>query len=174
MYVLQSSGAVPAPSSAVPSIGWPNFSGNNGSGGVVSSADRPKSAGIAGAPPITGSSSGGGLMASLTGAGRPSSSTPAANHSGSQWGAGVSATGVTQQQPTNMGGAAQPSNTISPYGSLKNRFLSGSTANKQSGAQQVPVQQPQQQSQQGMTAQMSGGGSANGTGSKSKLFSLAR
>lgn len=137
-------------------MGWPGFSS-----GLDANNSRPKSAGITG-------TSGGGLMSSLTGAGRPSSSTQQQQMSN---GAGVSSgnwgpvSGVTPQQQQQMqqqqqGMAAQNSNTLS-YGSLKNRFLSGSSGSaKATGV--APVSSS--------AAPNNSASNAN----KSKLFSLAR
>ena len=82
--------------------------------------DRPKSAGISST--ATGGNSG--LIASLTGAGRPSSSTqPVSN---SNW----NATGGNgpQNNTTNNNNTNSTGNTLS-YGNLKNRFLSGASKN---------------------------------------------
>lgn len=89
-------------------------------------------------------------MASLTGGGRPSSSNT--GFAGAQWG---SQNGGAQQQ---AGGAGQ--NNALSYGSLKTRFLSGSTNGK-----------PTQSSGTGAPAV---GGGSSGSGKQSKLFSLAR
>ena len=123
--------------------------------------DRPKSANVMGPTSggIISQNSGGGIMASLTGS-RPSSSTqpiPAGgnvmqNSGSGQWGSSPAAN-------ANSAGlnSATNSNTLS-YGSLKNRFLSGSS-NKNTS---VPATAATNQN----TATASSG--------KSKLFSLAR
>lgn len=128
-------------------MGWSGFGGADPN--AVSS--RPKSAGI------TGTTGNGGLMSSLTGAGRPSSSTQMNNSNG--WSAQQQ--GIPQQQQQ-MAGAQSNSNTLS-YGSLKNRFLSGSSGSgKATGVQQ--------------SSAVPSNGVSNGAGksSSSKLFSLAR
>ena len=82
--------------------GWPAYA-----------SDRPKSANFSG----NAGGNGTGLMASLTGGGRPSSSQQPAM-GGTNW----SAQQQMQMQATGGGN----SNALS-YGSLKNRFLSGPT-----------------------------------------------
>jgi hypothetical protein len=113
-------------------------------------SDRPKSANF------TGSSGAGannaGLMASLTGGGRPSSS---------QQQPALSSWGAQQQQMQAGAGAgigAANANTLS-YGSLKNRFLSGNPKPVSAAPQPAPI------------ASNMGG---NGAKPNSKLFSLAR
>ena len=111
--------------------GWPAYSG-----------DRPKSANFTGS---SGAGSGGGggvgnagLMASLTGGGRPSSSQQVMG-SNTNWGAQQQQqqqqTMLQQQQLQQQQAAAAAqagglsnANTLS-YGSLKNRFLSGASKN---------------------------------------------
>jgi len=130
-------------------MGWPGFSSG------VDANSRPKSAGITG-------TTGGGLMSSLTGAGRPSSSTQMNNGGvpNSQWGGAVPQPQQIQQQQQ-QGMAVQSANTLS-YGSLKNRFLSGSTGSaKATGV--APV-----------TAAPTNNVPVSNPANKSKLFSLAR
>ena len=137
-----------------------NGSNLNGNGGWPAYAtDRPKSANFTGSS--NNNTGSGGLMTSLTGQGRPSSSQQVTGNT--NWAA------QQQQQQAHAQAQAQQnsannSNTLS-YGSLKNRFLSGASKNNNgtgSGAAGV--------------ANHSGAG--NGTGSSrgggSKLFSLAR
>lgn len=126
--------------------GWPAYA-----------SDRPKSANFTGSN--AGSSGGSGLMASLTGGGRPSSSQQPAM-AGTNW----AAQQQQQQQQMQAGGAgigAANANTLS-YGSLKNRFLSGTTAAKPGAMAPAPAPAAAQ--------------NMNGNGAKpsSKLFSLAR
>lgn len=134
-------------------MGWPGFS----SGVVDPNNSRPKSAGITG-------TTGGGLMSSLTGVGRPSSGVSGGVPQSSGWGAmggGVPQQQQLPQQQQQM--AAQSANTLS-YGSLKNRFLSGSTGSgKAAGV--APVSSGQAPN---------GAAAAAANPAKSKLFSLAR
>ncbi len=141
-------------------MGWPGFS-SNGQADPSAANSRPKSAGITG---TTGNV--GGLMSSLTGAGRPSSGGAANN-----WGP-VGGAAPQQGQQQQMAGAQNSSNTLS-YGSLKNRFLSGS-AGGAAGAPKANGAAPISSAAGG--SGMSGGGSGTGSGNKSssKLFSLAR
>ncbi len=147
--------------SAIPPNGWPNgFAGSSGGGG-----DRPKSAGIAGAPQP--SSASGGLMTSLTGGGRPSSGGGSAG-GGTQWGSQTGGSAGQQQ-----GGQLQPApaNNALSYGSLKTRFLSGNNGKPTGVPQQgggVVAVAPVSSAAPAMGAQ-----AGNKPGS-AKLFSLAR
>lgn len=122
---------------------------------------RPKSANFnAGQPTATSNS----LMASLTGAGRPSSSVqPSQVPLSSNW------SSQQQQQQSQSGQQQQQlsinnnSNTLS-YGSLKNRFLSGT-----GGKSNMPSSSSNN-NVGGASAAAAGAGSK----SSSKLFSLAR
>ena len=109
-------------------------------------------------------SSGGGIISSLTGS-RPTSSTqpvPSSSTAGSgsgQWGAPSS--NNVNGGGNGLGGVpASNSNSLS-YGSLKNRFLSGTTKNTTPTASAAGTN--------GAAASSSGTNSG-----KSKLFSLAR
>ena len=132
------------------SAGWPAYA-----------SDRPKSANFTGGNTSSGAGSAG-LMASLTGAGRPSSSQQATG--GTNWAAQQQQQQQMQQQGQMAGGGAGGAgaangNTLS-YGSLKNRFLSGASKNNNGAG----------------TATSSGANPSN-NGAKpapSKLFSLAR
>jgi hypothetical protein len=126
--------------------GWPAYA-----------SDRPKSANFTGS---NAGSNGSGLMASLTGGGRPSSSQQPAM-AGTNW--AVQQQQQQQQQQMQAGGGigAANANTLS-YGSLKNRFLSGTTPAPKPGAM-APAPAP-------AAAPMNG----NGAKPSSKLFSLAR
>lgn len=109
------------------------------------------------------SQGGGGIISSLTGS-RPSSSTqpvPSSSTAGSgsgQWGAPGTANNTNGG---GLGGVASSNANSLSYGSLKNRFLSGSTKNT------APA-----------PAATSGAGAAPASSAansgKSKLFSLAR
>lgn len=136
-----------------------NWGISYGSNAVTASDGRPKSANFnAGQPTAAASNS---LMASLTGAGRPSSSVqPSQVPLSTNW--------SSQQQQQSQSGQQQlsinnNSNTLS-YGSLKNRFLSG-TGGKSN--------MPSQSSNNNVGASAAAGAGA-GNKSSSKLFSLAR
>ena len=137
-----------------------NWGISYGSNAVTASDGRPKSANFnAGQPTAAASNS---LMASLTGAGRPSSSVqPSQVPLSTNWSS-------QQQQQQSQSGQQQlsinnNSNTLS-YGSLKNRFLSG-TGGKSN--------MPSQSSNNNVGASAAAGAGA-GNKSSSKLFSLAR
>ena len=131
-----------------------NWGISYGSNAVTASDGRPKSANFnAGQPTTTGNS----LMASLTGAGRPSSSVQANQVPlTTNWSAQQQS--QSAQQQLSMGINNNNSNTLS-YGSLKNRFLSGTSKSN------VPSS-----SNNNVGASAAGGGNK----SSSKLFSLAR
>ncbi len=153
---------MPAGPAQQQSMGWPGFGGADPNAAGANS--RPKSAGITG---TTGN--GGGLMSSLTGAGRPSSSTQLNGGGANNWGP-VGGAAPQQAQQQGMAGAQSNANTLS-YGSLKNRFLSGSsgaTSAKVNGAAPTSSAAPM-----GSAAGSSGAAGANKS-SSSKLFSLAR
>lgn len=137
-------------------MGWPGFS----SGVVDPNNSRPKSAGITG-------TTGGGLMSSLTGVGRPSSGVNGGGGVPQSSGWGAMGGGVPQQQlpQQQQQMAAQSANTLS-YGSLKNRFLSGSTGSGKAAGVAPVSSNPAPNN----GAAASGANPAN----KSKLFSLAR
>lgn len=129
------------------SAGWPAYA-----------SDRPKSANFSGGNGSSGGAGSAGLMASLTGAGRPSSSQQAVG-GGTNWAAQQQQQQMMQQHAMSGGGAgAGNANTLS-YGSLKNRFLSGASKNNNGAG----------------TATSSGTNPSNGAKpAASKLFSLAR
>ena len=136
-------------------MGWPGFS----SGVVDPNNSRPKSAGITG-------TTGGGLMSSLTGVGRPSSGVnggSGAMPQSSGWGAMGGGVPQSQQLPQQQQMAAQSANTLS-YGSLKNRFLSGTSGSAKASGVAPVASNP---------APNNGAAAAN-PATKSKLFSLAR
>lgn len=143
--LLRKSGAAPPVQTSQAAGGW---------------NDRPKSAGLnsvnnTGAPSGNGA---GGLIASLTGAGRPSSSTQAMSSS-SNWSSGQG--NVAGSSTANIAGGIGSSNTNTlSYGSLKNRFLSGSAAPKNAAG--AGAAQPNTTS-----------ANAGAKSSSSKLFSLA-
>jgi len=93
------------------------------------SNDRPKSAGISST--ASGAPTGGGLIASLTGAGRPSSSTPVMT-SNNNWNTNNNNNNAAVNNAAALNTSAN-TNTLS-YGSLKNRFLSGATKNNASSS----------------------------------------
>lgn len=144
--------------------------GYSGSGGGVGAGavDRPKSANFTGG---TSNSGGAGLMTSLTGAGRPSSSAQALG-SNTNW----SAQQQQQQQQaltaggggSNGGGISGTNGNTMSYGSLKNRFLSGATKNN-AGAATTTTSGTNH-----ATAANSNANNAGATGKSAKLFSLAR
>jgi len=109
----QNSGQKQVPTGVPMQAGW---SQQGGAQAGYATADRPKSANFTGggSNPIT--SSAGGLMASLTGAGRPSSSNMGAAQAGTGWGASVGMAGAQQQA---VG---------------QNRFLSGASKNNNGAA----------------------------------------
>ena len=140
-----------------------NWGISYGSNAVNANNDgRPKSANFnAGQPTATSNS----LMASLTGAGRPSSSVqpsqvPLSTNWSSQQQQQQSQSGQQQQQQLSIN---NNSNTLS-YGSLKNRFLSGT-----GGKSNMPSSSSNN-NVGGASAAAAGAGSK----SSSKLFSLAR
>jgi len=162
---MKPSGATPGVGSnglmGAPTGGGPSNSARGGSGGPPSnwgisygsnagtaSDGRPKSANFNAGQPTAATNS---LMASLTGAGRPSSSVQP-NQVSTNWSSQQQQQSGQQQLSINNN-----SNTLS-YGSLKNRFLSGT------GKSNVPS------SSNNVGASAAGGGSK----SSSKLFSLAR
>lgn len=115
----------------------------------------------------SGGAGSGGIISSLTG-NRPSTSTqPVPSSSGvsggGQWGApnGGAAPAAAGTNSAALGSAAN-SNSLS-YGSLKNRFLSGTTKNT------APVPAPS-----GSNAGNQNTAAASANSGKSKLFSLAR
>lgn len=137
-----------------------NWGISYGSNAVTASDGRPKSANFnAGQPTAAASNS---LMASLTGAGRPSSSVqPSQVPLSTNW------SSQQQQQQQSQSGQQQlsinnNSNTLS-YGSLKNRFLSGT-----GGKSNMPS------SSNNNVGASAAAGAGAGNKSSSKLFSLAR
>ena len=114
---------------------WPSF------------GDRPKSANVV-------AQSGAGMNSSIPNNNRPTSSTPVVSSAAGQWNSGPSSANLT----TNT-----TANSLS-YGSLKNRFLSGTTTSKSGGVAGVAA----------VSNSNTAGPSANPNSSKSKLFSLAR
>mmetsp|Transcript_24778 Transcript_24778/g.34044 ORF Transcript_24778/g.34044 Transcript_24778/m.34044 type:complete len:748 (+) Transcript_24778:221-2464(+) len=143
-------GAPPVSASAAQVGGW-------------SANDRPKSAGLNSVNNTAGMASSGagsgGLIASLTGAGRPSSSTQPMSGSSNNWNsAGQSNLPANPNLTSNIG--SSNTNTLT-YGSLKNRFLSGSASKTNAAV--------------GGTAAGGAMGAAGSSTSKSssKLFSLA-
>lgn len=130
-----------------------NGSNLNNNGWPAYASDRPKSANFTGSS--TNNAGSGGLMTSLTGQGRPSSSQQATGNT--NWAAQQQAHAQAQAQQNSAN-----SNTLS-YGSLKNRFLSGASKNNGVGTGTASG------------APQSGAGGATGSrGGSSKLFSLAR
>jgi hypothetical protein len=141
---LRKSGtASSAGTNGVPVAGWPQQGYAN---------DRPKSAGISST--ASGANNNNGLIASLTGAGRPSSSNN--TMSATNW----NNPNNGNANPNAVGINTANTNTLS-YGSLKNRFLTGATK----PVSNVPTN---------LNNNNNGGAVSAGSSKSSKLFTLAR